>query len=222
MTLSAFRDADELSSTHGIHRPFLPGMIQKNSEAEVIEHTSEAANVIEGLSLKQPIDKISTTIISALDHVCKLKGVGPATGTLILSIFNPQIVPFFEDELFYWLCPEYTAKLKYDKKEYKLLLAKVLNIVQSKSVDAKMLEQAAYVVINADHLDNTQKATIEQALGDEQGKEGTKLQPEHMFGQTMAKVPVQPKRPAKTLRESQEPETVEEDPNPRRSKRRKL
>jgi hypothetical protein len=53
-----------------------------------------------------------------------LRGVGPATASLVLSVAFPMDVPFFGDEVFEWLCggegPE-KRKLKYDVKEYKEL-----------------------------------------------------------------------------------------------------
>ena len=46
-----------------------------------------------------------------------LRGVGPATASLVLSVAFPMDVPFFGDEVFEWLCggegPE-KRKLKYD------------------------------------------------------------------------------------------------------------
>jgi hypothetical protein len=38
-----------------------------------------------------------------LDQLTKLKGVGPATASLIASCYDPDHIPFFSDELFRWL-----------------------------------------------------------------------------------------------------------------------
>lgn len=140
-------------STHGTYRPFLPGMIQKNSEDEVRSSTRKASKlVVAGTLLAQDsAEAITKQIEAALTEVCVLKGVGPATGTLVLSAFNPVLVPFFEDELFRWLVPGHTAKLKYDRKEYKAMLGKALEVVLSMhGVEARDLEKVAYV---AEHLD---------------------------------------------------------------------
>lgn len=135
-------------------------MIQKNSDAEVTDHTTHAAETVIRLSPSQTKEEITTTITSALDRVCKLKGVGPATGTLILSVFSPDAVPFFQDELFAWLIPEHSAKLKYDKKEYSVLLDRALDIVLKKGIEARQLEKAAYVLMHVDLLTEEQKQKL--------------------------------------------------------------
>lgn len=42
----------------------------------------------------------------ALKTITKLKGIGPATASLLLSVHDPEHVIFFSDEAFYWLCCE--------------------------------------------------------------------------------------------------------------------
>ncbi|KAK5074291.1 hypothetical protein LTR64_006564 [Lithohypha guttulata] len=146
--------------THGVHRPFLPGMVQKNPEDEVKEQTSKAAKVLNQTSDEQDFN---TRIISALDIVCKLKGVGPATGSLVLSVLSPR-VPFFEDELFYWLNQEHSTKLKYDKKEYKMLLDCVLELERDNKVTADVLEKTAYVLMHEGQLTDQQKKQLDHAI----------------------------------------------------------
>lgn len=39
----------------------------------------------------------------AISTLSKLKGIGPATASLLLSCYDPDTIPFFSDELFRWL-----------------------------------------------------------------------------------------------------------------------
>lgn len=135
-------------------------MVQKNSEDEVEEQISKAAKVLNHTSDEQDFN---TRIVSALDIVCKLKGVGPATGSLVLSILDPR-VPFFEDELFYWLNQRHSTKLKYDKKEYKLLLDRVLELERDNKVTADVLEKTAYVLMHEGQLTDQQKKQLDHAI----------------------------------------------------------
>lgn len=214
-----------ICSTHGVYRPFLPGMVQKNSDIEVADHTTNAVKVLSPLSPSQTKKEITIIIISALDRVCKLKGVGPATGTLVLSVFKPDVVPFFQDELFAWLIPEHSAKLKYDKKEYGMLLDRALDIVLEKNIEADKLEKTAYVLMHADLLTKEQKQqllssdekseldSIEQPRGHQTSEDGDDDQSkEHKKVHQSQVKPVPKSRKA----------AVEEDESSlRRSKRRK-
>ena len=42
-------------------------------------------------------------VAAALAHLISLKGIGPATASLILSVAAPDEVPFFSDEVFRWV-----------------------------------------------------------------------------------------------------------------------
>jgi hypothetical protein len=65
-----------------------------------------------------------------------LKGVGPATASLLLSVLRPAEIPFFSDELFRWsIWDDETSggkdgkgwhrKIKYNVKEYEMMLDRV-------------------------------------------------------------------------------------------------
>lgn len=64
----------------------------------------------------------------------KLKGIGPATASLILAVYDPENIPFFSDELFRWLHYEdaktkgWDRVIKYTMKEYKDLIEKVAEV----------------------------------------------------------------------------------------------
>jgi len=65
-----------------------------------------------------------------------LKGVGPATASLLLSVLRPAEIPFFSDELFRWSVWDdetgsakdgkgWQRKIKYNVKEYEMMLDRV-------------------------------------------------------------------------------------------------
>jgi hypothetical protein len=98
--------------THGTFRPTLKGLIAQNDDRTVETVTRD------GLALwpdvKESIKKLS-----------ELRGVGPATASLILSVAFPEDAPFFSDELFCWATadpekgePDWKKKIKYSVAEY--------------------------------------------------------------------------------------------------------
>ncbi|KAF2770085.1 hypothetical protein EJ03DRAFT_242628, partial [Teratosphaeria nubilosa] len=81
--------------THGKPRPTLPALIRSNA-AQTVTTTTRAALQ----NLTNPIT--TTSLRTTLDHLCALRGVGPATASLLLSVHNPTHIPFFSDELYQW------------------------------------------------------------------------------------------------------------------------
>ena len=70
-----------------------------------------------------------------------LKGVGPATASLLLSVLRPAEIPFFSDELFRWCVWDdetgsgkdgkgWQRKIKYNVKEYEMMLDRVHKLRQ--------------------------------------------------------------------------------------------
>lgn len=88
----------------------------------------------------------------------KLKGVGPATASLILSCYDLDNVPFFSDELYRWLHLDeeegssWDLKIKYTPNEYESLYNKAHSIMKDfefekgQKITAFDLEKAAYVL----------------------------------------------------------------------------
>ena len=94
----------------------------------------------------------------ALTILTKLKGIGPATASLLLSCYDPTKVPFFSDELYRWLhwadakSKGWDRKISYTAKEYKDLWQKMQDLRDRieknsgqvvKAIDA---EKVAYVL----------------------------------------------------------------------------
>jgi hypothetical protein len=74
-------------------------------------------------------------------------------------------MPFFQDELYHWLCGSET-KLKYNMKEYKELFEKVGELRQrlSNAVTADEMEKVGFVVGHLDLLEEEEKKGLEQQL----------------------------------------------------------
>lgn len=138
--------------SHGTSRPSLKKLIQENAEAEIKRITKSDLNDI------NPKDVPSIT--SAVKSMCALRGVGPATASLILSTAFPGDVPFFSDELYIWAFwsdepPRVTwreKKMKYSHQEYSALFTRVQEFRQrmkesdGEDVAALDVEKVAYVL----------------------------------------------------------------------------
>lgn len=87
-------------------------------------------------------------VSKTLDVLTKLRGIGPATASLLLSVHDPEQVLFFSDEAFYWLCSGgKKAPIKYNAKEYTVLRAEAESLVKRLGVSATDVEKVAYVVM---------------------------------------------------------------------------
>lgn len=114
---------------HGTFRPALLGLVQSNTSQAVEETTKKAYNAL----LNGTFSKPNTT--NALKILVGLKGIGPATSSLLLSVLQPGEVPFFSDELFRWCCWDnevkgkegagWERKIKYNFKEYEAMFDEV-------------------------------------------------------------------------------------------------
>lgn len=106
------------------------GLVQSN-EPEAIEETTKQAYAALSKGRSAHPDAIP-----ALKILVKLRGVGPATASLLLSVLQPVEIPFFSDELFRWCMWDeqvvngkegkgWQRKIKYNLKEYEMLLERV-------------------------------------------------------------------------------------------------
>lgn len=86
---------------------------------------------------------------AALGILTKLKGIGPATASLLLAVHDPENVIFFADEAFYWLCcGGKKDPIKYNAREYKELSEKAQSLTKRLEVTAVDVERVAYVIMN--------------------------------------------------------------------------
>lgn len=216
-------------------------MVNKNSSAEVEAATLKISNLSKDISKhtastpRSPAAKkvITELVEKALTEVCTLKGVGPATGSLVLSVYVPRIVPFFGDELFNWVVGD-KGKLKYDRKEYALLLEKNLDVVLGErlgqEIGASELEKIGYVMGHLDVLESDEIKQLEE-VEEKQGQNESKADLDALDGKkeeegsqkngTADKLTLVPKEVTKKKRprKQDEHETVPDASGTRRSKR---
>ncbi|KAJ5562183.1 hypothetical protein N7461_000944 [Penicillium sp. DV-2018c] len=132
---------------HGINRPMLKGMIKSNPETTIKKSTTAASALLPSASnLKSSSDSIASEFPkSSLEALTTpLRGVGPATASLILSVLSiasrsqekqnqnqnhVEEVPFYSDDVYLWVClldypgmPERKGeKVKYKKDSGELI-----------------------------------------------------------------------------------------------------
>ena len=108
----------------------------------------------------------------SITALSKLKGVGPATASLLLSSYDPVRIPFFSDEIYRYVFWEeaklkgWDRKINYTIKEYRALFERVdalrkrLEEASGEGVSAVYIEKAAYV-LGRNALPNSSKSSID-------------------------------------------------------------
>lgn len=131
-------------SSHGKFRPSLKKLASENDDKDVREVSRTAFAT-------EDVDKASKVL-------CALRGVGPATASLLLSVHKPANTPFFSDELFRWCLWQdkpscgWDRSIKYNTKEYVELRTKVGALQERFKADLNQLvkaidiEKVAYVL----------------------------------------------------------------------------
>ncbi|RFU74268.1 hypothetical protein TARUN_7993 [Trichoderma arundinaceum] len=123
---------------HGKFRPTLMSLVSSNPP-------SSAAQTIQFATKFYSSSKDAGSAIKILSE---LKGIGPATASLLLSVHDPQNVIFFSDEAFYWLCCQgKKAPIKYNPKEYSDLRTEAGVLTKRLGVSATDIEKVAYVLM---------------------------------------------------------------------------
>lgn len=156
--------------------------MQSNDEDMIKETTSSAFALL-------PSSPASKDVLAAFKVLNKLKGVGPATASLLLSVANPESVPFFSDELFRWYMwdepgsPEgWKRGIKYSVKEYEALFARVEELRKRLNIRAVDAEKVAWVLgkesvnVDADNEEEGDSTPPEKSVEkeDEGEKRGAK------------------------------------------------
>ncbi|KAK5138267.1 hypothetical protein LTR08_003328 [Meristemomyces frigidus] len=160
----AFITRDELivlmdwKISHGKKRPALPKLIAKNDPMTVKSTSIECFRLYHSDSTKPPTED---QIKHMIDILARLSGVGPATASLLLSVYDLTNVPFFSDELYRWAMWNEPAtpkgsgwqrEIKYTAKDYLQLYPRVqelrgrLSAESGAPVSALDVEKVAYVL----------------------------------------------------------------------------
>ncbi|UNI23538.1 hypothetical protein JDV02_009356 [Purpureocillium takamizusanense] len=158
MTLDDVKLLVEWKLRHGKFRPTLMSLVSSNpaplvsstiSSALSAYRSSSSASPSPAGTSSDPSSAAAAAASAALDALCKLRGIGPATASLLLSVHDPRRAPFFSDEAFLWLCAAGNprAPIKYSAKEYRGLAERAAEVATRLGVSALDLEKVAYVVM---------------------------------------------------------------------------
>ena len=199
-------------------------MIRKNDPSTVLKATTASAKTLSALRDDLSTSEAVQVVLSAMAEASKLTGVGPATASLVLAIYKPDLVPFFQDELWAWCFPDSAGtKLKYDKKEYEILFRKCWEIKQSlrKGVSMVDLEKASFVLQHVDLLTDDEKKTLGES--EPQNKSTAQDTPEQLVQGSKQEKSAPARAVTKRAVPPGEPAKQEADGSggPRRSKRTK-
>lgn len=115
----------------GTFRPKLQQLAESNSAKEVEQATQRAVDLI-----------ADDEIIAAIKELSELKGVGPATASLLGSVMSVN-VPFFSDEAFAHVCPG--VKITYTLKTYERFLDAIVAWGKERGLTAVEAEQEAWI-----------------------------------------------------------------------------
>ncbi|KAL7817293.1 hypothetical protein V8C26DRAFT_69299 [Trichoderma gracile] len=98
---------------------------------------------------------------SAIRMLSELKGIGPATASLLLSVHDADNVIFFSDEAYYWLCcGGKKESIKYTPKEYHALQTEADALMKRLGVSAVEVEKVAYVLMKQPEVMKGSKADV--------------------------------------------------------------
>jgi len=101
--------------TIGKPRNALKPLLQSNTDKSVIDATKLAFKVADEIPINDTSDDYTQQITDAMNHICELSGVGPATASAVLCLYRPDIFAFMHDEVIECL---YDQKRGYTLKIY--------------------------------------------------------------------------------------------------------
>jgi len=129
-----------------------PSNVKKTAQEAIALYREEADE-------KSPT-KPPAAMMTAITTLSKLKGIGPATASLLLAVHDPEDVIFFADEAFYWLCcGGAKSPIKYNNKEYADLSSKARALSKRLGVKAVDIERVAFVLMRQQEGEDSVSAT---------------------------------------------------------------
>ncbi|KAK4193455.1 hypothetical protein QBC35DRAFT_371986 [Podospora australis] len=165
MTLEDVKLLVEWKLRHGKFRPTLMKLVSSN-EAKAAQETIQEA-------VKYYREK--KDVSGALQILTQLKGIGPATASLLLAVHDADNVIFFADEAFYWLCcGGAKGSIKYNQKEYATLSDQAQALAKRLKVKAVDVERVAFVLMREQAGDAATAVNPEANPGAKTSAEDTK------------------------------------------------
>lgn len=141
---------------HGKFRPTLMSLVASNSPETAKDTVRDALTVY----------KEGGDVDQAVQVLTKLRGIGPATASLLLTVHDPTRVIFFSDEAFYWLCCNgKKLPIKYNAKEYRQLRVSAEELAERLGVSATDVEKVSYVLMKQSGLPDTSKVRDNKPIG---------------------------------------------------------
>jgi hypothetical protein len=123
--------------------------VASNSEETIRKTSSRAFEIASKVSDKKH-ESIANKIMEAIAVLVDLKGIGPASASLLLSVRFPRSVPFFSDEAYRWLTSTtgdpWKAGIKYNAKEFRAMLSSSLELCERLPVAAIDVERVGWVL----------------------------------------------------------------------------
>lgn len=155
-----------LTSRHGKFRPTLMKLVSSNEPGFVKDTIQRAITLY----------RKKSDLPGALNILTQLKGIGPATASLLLAVHDPEHVVFFADEAFYWLCCNGSkAPIKYNQHEYIELNRQAQVLTKRLGVKAVDVERVAFVLMRQPKNENAvSTSAIKPPTGSRAGGLGKK------------------------------------------------
>lgn len=136
-------------------------LAKSNTEEEVTDITKAAFEAYKEDGFK---------VTNAIKKLTALRGVGPATASLLLAVHDPPRVAFFGDEVFIWVCRDgKKATIRYSAKEYEELVTRTRKLSDRLEVDVRDIEKVGYVLVK-EAGPQPEEATAKEALAKERAK----------------------------------------------------
>jgi hypothetical protein len=142
-------------------------------------------------------------VAAALAVLTRLKGIGPATASLLLAVHAPDEVVFFADEAFHWLCCRgRAAPIRYTAKEYRALNDAAGTLARRLKVRAVDVEKVAFVMMRRGGTGagegSTSSTVVENRLETLDSGGERKPAKRRVPGQQTGDAPVSPPPPTRT------------------------
>ncbi|KAG5977674.1 hypothetical protein E4U55_006626 [Claviceps digitariae] len=154
MTLAEVQDLVEWKLRHGTFRPTLMKLVSSNDPQATKRTISSAVEAYRARSKSRPAQqdiKAAAAVREAVEALTALRGIGPATASLLLSVHDPRGVIFFSDEAYWWVCcgGRRDVVMRYSGKEYGVLCERAGGLVRRLGGGTGMVdvEKAAYVAM---------------------------------------------------------------------------
>lgn len=130
--------SDTVRRRHGKFRPTLMKLVTSNDPGIAKDTVQQSLGIY----------REKSCVPDTINELTKLRGIGPATASLLLAVHDPNRVIFFSDEAFYWLCCDgQKSPIKYNVKEYNALRSEAEVLAERLQVSTTDIEKVAYVVM---------------------------------------------------------------------------